>query len=260
MISSAAQLGNVIMLLIAGEIAASPLGWPGIFYVCGAFGVLWSVLWALFGSESPEECNRITGEEKQYIQSALGQITDVNELKDVVTPWRSILTSSPFWTLVVVQCAFNFGFYTLLTQIPSFLGYFMEFDIKTVMKDHFDVMKICVIFIDSLQNSLLSALPYFILYVTSVSFGFLSDYLLRKNISFWSVQRSRKFFNSIGMYVPMIGLIGLGFMSKEQPVAAMALLCIAVGFKGGIYVGYIVREGWDLFHLGGILKDLFLSR
>lgn len=89
------------------------------------------------------------------------------------------------------------------------------------------------------QNSLLSALPYFLLYVVSVTFGFLSDHLLQKD--FWSVQRSRKVFNSIGHYVPLIGLIGLGFMSKDQPVAAMVLLCIAVGCNGGIYVGYIVR-------------------
>lgn len=78
---SAAQLGNVVMLLIGGEIAASTLGWPGIFYISGAISLVWCLLWVIYGSNSPEECKRITKEEKQFIQSSLGQITDVDELK-----------------------------------------------------------------------------------------------------------------------------------------------------------------------------------
>lgn len=80
-ISLAGQLGNVVMLLIGGEIAASSLAWPGIFYISGGVGVLWCILWAIFGSNSPEECKRISKEEKHYIQSSLGQITDVDDLK-----------------------------------------------------------------------------------------------------------------------------------------------------------------------------------
>lgn len=122
------------MLLIGGPIAASGIGWPGLFYISGAFGVLWTLFWAYYGSESPEECQRISEEERQFIQTSLGQTKDEQEEdKDVVTPWKSILTSVPFWALIVVQCAQNFGFYTLLTQIPSFLSYVMGFNIKTVM-------------------------------------------------------------------------------------------------------------------------------
>lgn len=120
------------MLLSSGSIVSSSLGWPGMFYIWGALGLVWAVLWAFYGSDSPEVCNRISSEEKQFIQSSLGQITDVDQLKTVKTPWRSILTSLPFWVLVLVQCAQNFGFYTMLTQIPSYLNYVMEFDIKTV--------------------------------------------------------------------------------------------------------------------------------
>lgn len=152
LVYSAAQIGNVVMLLVGGPIISSRIGWPGLFYIWGAFGVLWSGLWAVYGSNSPEVCPRISKEEKDYIQQSLGQITNVEELKvnrfstlnfivhltliqfqNVITPWRSILTSGPFWALVVVQCAQNYGFYTLLTQIPSYLNYVMEFNIKTVI-------------------------------------------------------------------------------------------------------------------------------
>lgn len=90
-----------------------------------------------------------------------------------------------------------------------------------------------------LQNSLLSALPYFILYIMCLIFGFLSDYLIKtKRLT---VGSTRKLFNSIGHYIPCGALIALGYMSKDSPVAAMALLCVVVGCNGGIYSGYIVR-------------------
>lgn len=69
------------MLLVAGEIASSSLGWPGIFYICGGLGILWSLFWAYYGSNSPEENKQISAAEKEYIQTSLGQITDVEELK-----------------------------------------------------------------------------------------------------------------------------------------------------------------------------------
>lgn len=42
---------------------------------------MWTVLWVLLGSNSPEVDQRISVEEKEYIQASLGQITDVEELK-----------------------------------------------------------------------------------------------------------------------------------------------------------------------------------
>lgn len=83
-------------------------------------------------------------------------------------------------------------------------------------------------------------MPYFLMYISSVCFGFLSDYLLSKK--FWSVGTSRKLFNSVSLYTAMFALIGLGYMSQDQPIGAMALLCLAVGIQGGVYVGYIVNH------------------
>lgn len=69
------------MLLVGGEIAESSVGWPGIFYFSGMFGVVWCVVWYFFASNSPEECPRISQEEKEAIQESIGQITNVGDLK-----------------------------------------------------------------------------------------------------------------------------------------------------------------------------------
>lgn len=69
------------MLAVSGLIASSPLGWPGIFYISGGFGLVWTVFWVFLGSNSPEVNSHISAEEKDYIQASLGQVTDVEELK-----------------------------------------------------------------------------------------------------------------------------------------------------------------------------------
>lgn len=80
-IISGQAIGNVVMLAVSGLIASSSLGWPGIFYISGGFGLVWTVVWIFLGSNSPEVDQRISAEEKEYIQESLGQITDVEELK-----------------------------------------------------------------------------------------------------------------------------------------------------------------------------------
>jgi len=38
------------------------------------------------------------------------------------------------WALIVVHCAQNWGFWTLLTEIPSYMDGVLGFDLKAVKK------------------------------------------------------------------------------------------------------------------------------
>ncbi|XP_055846485.1 putative inorganic phosphate cotransporter, partial [Episyrphus balteatus] len=60
---SGAQMGTAVMLCVSGEISASFLGWPGIFYVSGSVGCLWGLLFYIFGASSPSESRFISEEE-----------------------------------------------------------------------------------------------------------------------------------------------------------------------------------------------------
>lgn len=51
---------------------------------------------------------------------------------DHSTPWGKIFTSMSFLSLMLVHCAHNWGFWTLLTKIPSYMKTVLEFDIKQV--------------------------------------------------------------------------------------------------------------------------------
>jgi ACS family sodium-dependent inorganic phosphate cotransporter len=41
--------------------------------------------------------------------------------QDVVHPWGKFLTSPPVWSIVMAHFSENWGFYTLLTQLPTFM-------------------------------------------------------------------------------------------------------------------------------------------
>ncbi len=56
--------------------------------------------------------------------------TERGEARPQSVPWRSILTSVPVWALVLTHMAQNWGFYTLLTELPTYMKNILHFNIK----------------------------------------------------------------------------------------------------------------------------------
>lgn len=63
-------------MLVTGLISSSWYGWPMVFYLYGAAGLLWSFLFVFFGYNAPACHPSITEEEKFYIESSLGHVED----------------------------------------------------------------------------------------------------------------------------------------------------------------------------------------
>lgn len=129
------QFGTVVMLSTSGVLASSFMGWPSIFYISGMASTLWAILWLFFGSNSPADYKYISAEERDFIQSSLGHTNDDpehDEKKNRKTPWGDIFTSMPFYALAIVHSAHNWGFWTLLTEMPTYMKAVLKFDIKKV--------------------------------------------------------------------------------------------------------------------------------
>lgn len=75
------------------------------------------MLWAVIVKRSPDQDKHITKDELRYIQESLG--TSGNE--QVVHPWKEIFRSKAVYAISASHFAENWGFYTLLTQLPTFL-------------------------------------------------------------------------------------------------------------------------------------------
>ncbi|XP_037294522.1 putative inorganic phosphate cotransporter [Manduca sexta] len=214
MVHSGPYLGNSIQFVAAGYIA-NAWGWPAIFYANGAVGVLWTIIYIFLGSDSPQKSRMISQEERLYIQSSLGQVGQQKILK---TPWKAIWTSMPFISLIFVHCGQNWGLWTLMTEMPSYMRQVLGVDIKS--------------------NGLMSALPYMAIYLLSYPFGFLADYIPNKK---WlSVTATRKLSNSIGFFGPAIALIFLSYTPAGNVVMGVALLTIVVGLNVGHITGFVL--------------------
>lgn len=48
------------------------------------------------------------------------------------TPWKEIFTSQPMWALIIVHCGQNWGFWMLLTEMPTYMSKVVGFSIKEV--------------------------------------------------------------------------------------------------------------------------------
>ncbi|XP_055838062.1 putative inorganic phosphate cotransporter [Episyrphus balteatus] len=220
---SGSQLGTALMLCVSGEITASFMGWPGIFYASGGIGCIWGLIFYFFASSSPADNRFISEEEKLYIEML--PVPSAESPKDpheeeskqkFPTPWLEIITSVPFYCVLVAHATNTWGYYTLLTQIPTYLKSILGMDIK--------------------KNALLSSLPYWVMLVLSYFFLFVSEVLRKTQCMSLSV--SRKFFNTIGHWIPMLGLIGMGYMGKDNETLVIVLLMIIVGTNAACYLGF----------------------
>ncbi|XP_011207535.2 putative inorganic phosphate cotransporter isoform X1 [Bactrocera dorsalis] len=214
---SGAQFGTVIILATSGFIFDSSMGWPGIFYISGAVALAWSILFLVFGADSPKDSKVISKQEREYIEHLTGS---GSESKSLPVPWKSLFTSAPFYGLIAAQTGFTWGFYTLLTEIPTYMDSVLKLNVAS--------------------NALLSALPYFVMWLLCLIVSPISDMLINRNILSTTV--GRKLFNTIGQWIPMACLIGMSYMTSEESVAAITLLTIGVGFNAAAFCGYLVNH------------------
>ena len=107
---------------------------------------------------SPTTHPRISFSEKQYIEKSIGHTEEKATLSYLVflsikdeissllvcyhseysfsfqppTPWKDIFTSVPFWAILVAHTCNNWGFYTLLTTMPTYMKKVLRFNIANV--------------------------------------------------------------------------------------------------------------------------------
>lgn len=129
---TAMVMGAAIMIGISGVIAASPVGWPGIFTIPGSIGILWTLYWFVVGANSPAESRYISAEEQNFIES----MPDSNRTSSAI-PWRRILLSRPVWTVAFCQFGQFFFYVLVITSAPTYIRGIFNLDIKIVCSQYF---------------------------------------------------------------------------------------------------------------------------
>lgn len=211
-----AQLGTVVCLPLSGEICFY-LDWTYVFYIFGAVGLVWFVLWSFLVFNSPNSHPRISERERLYITNSLK-----NELSTSAgyIPWGSIVASMPLWAIVVAHFSYNWTFYTLLTLLPTYMNDILGFSIQ--------------------QNGLLSALPYLGCAIVAVLSGQVADYL--RESCLYPTILVRKVFSIIGMIGPAAFLVAVGYTGCNY-VLAVGFLTVSSSLGG------VSASGFNINHL-----------
>ena len=211
LIYGGSQVGTVIALPISGYLC-DIWGWESVFYLFGSLGVFWYLFWWWLVYDSPSTHPFIHPTEKRYILDSLGTLHNSGPLP---VPWRHILTSGPVWALVVTHVAQNYGFYTILTELPTYMASVLHFNIKS--------------------NAMISALPYLLMFLASIGSTQVADWALARG---HERTRVRKVFNSLAIYLPAVFIVLAGYSGCDY-VVTIVLLCLAVGCNGCHYAGFM---------------------
>lgn len=163
--------------------------------------------------DTPADHPRISRAEKDYIEKSIG----VKE--DISTPWLSILTSPAVWAICAAHFANNWGFYTMLTCLPTYMKDILKFDIKS--------------------DGLLSGLPYLICWLSQNTACQSADFI--RSRGYLSTANTRKVINSFGLLAPAILMSCIGLVGCNY-IVVVVLLTFAVGLGGFCMGGYNVNH------------------
>jgi sugar phosphate permease len=176
-------------------------GWRIAFGATALVSLVYSGLFFLF-YRNPSEDSGLTVEERDYILSgASSASTDLKKKRSVL----SLLGERKVWGLALGWGAYNYGFYMLLTWLPSYLSLALHLDL--------------------LHSVVYTSIPWLFATFADVFIGgWLVDALIRRG---WSANRVRKTALVAGM---SLGLAIWG--ARTVQAAPQALLWISIALCG----------------------------
>ncbi|GAB6024757.1 hypothetical protein CHUAL_009884 [Chamberlinius hualienensis] len=212
------QFGVVVSMPVASALCKSDLngGWPWPFYTFAIVSGVWLVLWLIVVKDSPAENKWMSNSEREMIERKLD--TSVREER-LPVPYKHIFKSKAFWGLMWAHFGHNWGYYTLMTQIPTYMNDVLQFDLQ--------------------ENGLLSAIPYLVLMVIGFIASMIADYIIKSKRM--SVTHVRKTSQSIAFCGSAMFLLIITFLTCNK-TAIYALLVMAVGWDGGSYGGFQINH------------------
>jgi ACS family sodium-dependent inorganic phosphate cotransporter len=195
---SGIPLGTLFAVTTTPFIALA-FGWPAVFYLFGALGIIWFLFWWPLASDRPE-----LPREPRLVSQDAGHER---------IPWRKILAHRAVWAIVVAHFCNNWGLYVLLAWLPSYFSSEMGINLRGVW--------------------LYASLPWIANFLLGNLSGWIADRMIAAGRSLTFV---RKAMQTVGSGAPALALIVLGYV--DNAIAAVTLLSLALGFGAFSFAGF----------------------
>nr|CAD7397026.1 unnamed protein product [Timema cristinae] len=198
---SGVNLGTMATIMGSG-IINDIWDWPAVYYTIGTLGVMWSFTWIYLVRDDPGHDPRISSQESNYLKEVLNQLTAPNQA--VKYPWMEFVSSPAVWAIFVAHFVMDWGLFTSITQLPTFLKDTLKIDLEYI--------------------GYILATPYLMMIFVMQFTGRASDWLVGDNIL--SQTQVRKVF-LCGSYTLNSFLMLLAGLLQD-PVAATLCLVVAL--------------------------------
>lgn len=194
----ASRLGGAVSPLLVVPIMVA-YGWRAAFFVFGAVGVVWVVIWYAWFRDTPAE-KKSTSPEEVAEMAADGDPRDAGHHR---LPWAYALRNRNFWMILLMYHTYCWGSYFYLSWFHTFLvkGRGMSQD----------------------QMKSLSTLPFLMGFCGNLLGGFLSDFLTRK----YGLKIGRRTVGAAGL--ALSGACMLWTAYTPDPVNSVILLALGYG-------------------------------
>ena len=176
------------------------LGWRAAFYILGAVGVIWSIVWYLFYRNQPKEMRGITQAE---IDEAPVSQMETSSAK-VSIPWKSLLSSKQFWLILSMYFFYAFGSWFFFSWFPTFMELGRGFE-----KD---------------QLTYAIAVPFVMSMIGNISGGYLTDKLSAK----YGLKVGRKALGSSSLIISAIFMFLAAFIPGKMQVFIFLSLAFGI--------------------------------
>lgn len=206
----AAIPAGTLTAIILTPFLAVKFGWPSVFYVFGACGVVWFAFWWFLVVDEPSQDLRMGESEREMFQTEA--VKDDSSGQEPV-PWRELMSLRPVWAIIVAHFSANWGLYVLLSWLPSYFASELGISLRSVW--------------------IYVAPPWIAMFVVGNMVGILADSLIAKG---WTVTRVRRFMQFIGFAAPAIGLVALATVQDAN--TAVILLTLSLGLSSFSFAGF----------------------
>jgi len=210
--ASAIPIGTVFALAVTPLIVLA-WGWEWAFYLFGAVGFVWYLLWARLTTAEPAAHPGISNAELDTIRAGTDRASGGEP-----APWKQMLVSMPVWAIIVSHFCSNWGGYVLLSWLPTYVAEGLGVDFAAV--------------------GLFAMVPNLASFLFLNVAGWATDTLIRRGND---ITRVRKVMQTIGFGSGALVLAVVGYISS----APMAIALMTFGAA----VGAFALGGWGSNHM-----------
>lgn len=185
---AASRMGGALTPFVVIPVMVT-VGWRAAFYLLGALGVVWAIVWWLYYRDSRETSRA----------SSPRNISSTSSL-----PWSSILGNRQFWLICGMYFFYAFGSWFFFSWFPTFMELGRGFD-KT-------------------ELTYAVAVPFIMSMMGNIAGGHLTDRLTKR----YGIKIGRKALGSTSLAVSAVCMFLAAFIPGKMAVFVFLSLCFGI--------------------------------